>query len=96
LIVGTGAPGSATPTGVFQIFNRHTRGWTTKEYTVRPVINFINYAYGFHSRLYYPNSSELRDSRIGFPVSHGCIRMYDEDVNWMYDNLPDGTTVVVY
>ncbi len=95
-IVGTGAPGSATPTGVFQIFNRHTRGWTTKEYTVRPVINFINYAYGFHSRLYYPNSSELRDSRIGFPVSHGCIRMYDEDVNWMYDNLPDGTTVVVY
>jgi hypothetical protein len=95
-IVGTGAAGHDTPTGVFTILGRHTRGWTTKEYTVKPVINFLNSAYAFHSRLYYPKTTKIQDARIGFPVSHGCIRMYDEDVAWIYDNIPNGTTVVVW
>jgi hypothetical protein len=95
-LVGTGAPGHDTPTGVFTVLSRHTRGWTTKEYTVKPVINFLNSAYAFHSRLYYPNTTKIQDARIGFPVSHGCIRMYDEDVAWIYDNIPNGTTVVVW
>ncbi|MBQ3404696.1 MAG: L,D-transpeptidase, partial [Oscillospiraceae bacterium] len=32
----------------------------------------------------------------GYPVSHGCVRMYTSDVQWIYNNCPIGTTVVVY
>lgn len=95
-IVGTGASGNDTPTGVFKIIGRSTRGWTTKTYTVKPVIFFLNSAYGFHSRLYDPGTTKINDARIGFPVSHGCVRMYDADVAWFYKNIPTGTTVVVY
>jgi lipoprotein-anchoring transpeptidase ErfK/SrfK len=95
-IVGTGASGRDTPTGVFKVIGRSTRGWTTKAYTVKPVIFFLNSAYGFHSRLYAPGTTNVTDARIGFPVSHGCVRMYDEDVAWIYDNIPTNTTVVVY
>lgn len=95
-IVGTGAPGYDTPTGVTRIIARNAKGWTTAEYTVKPVINFYNYAYGFHSRLYKPNTTTILDSRIGFPVSHGCIRMYDEDVSWLWNNIPVGTAVIIY
>lgn len=95
-IVGTGAPGHDTPVGVFKVIGRSAAGWTTKEYTVKPVIFFNTYAYGFHSRLYYPKTTKIKDARIGFPISHGCIRMYDEDVAWFYENIPTGTTVVVY
>lgn len=95
-IVGTGASGKDTPTGVFKVIGRSTRGWTTKAYTVKPVIFFLNSAYGFHSRLYDPGTTKINDARIGFPISHGCVRMYDEDVAWFYDNIPTNTTVVVY
>lgn len=95
-IVGTGASGHDTPTGVFKVIGRSARGWTTKTYTVKPVIFFLNYAYGFHSRLYEPGTTNVNDARIGFPVSHGCVRMYDEDVAWIYDNIAVNTTVVVY
>jgi hypothetical protein len=95
-IVGTGASGSDTPTGVFKIIGRNTKGWTTKAYTVKPLIFFMNYAYAFHSRLYSPGTTTVNDARIGFPISHGCVRMYDEDVAWVYDNIPTNTTVVVY
>jgi len=62
------------------------------------VVNFkTGSGYAFHSRLYNPGWSEtFTDARIGFPVSHGCLRMYSEDVQWMYDNIPIGTTVVVF
>jgi lipoprotein-anchoring transpeptidase ErfK/SrfK len=95
-IVGTGASGHDTPTGVFKVIGKSTIGWTTKAYTVKPVIFFLNYAYGFHSRLYEPGTTNVSDARIGFPVSHGCVRMYDEDVAWIFDNIPADTTVVVY
>ena len=95
-LVGTGSPGRDTPTGTFSILGRDPYGWTSDTYTVKPVVYFYSYAYAFHSRLYYPGTTEIEDDSIGFPVSHGCVRMYDEDVAWIYDNVPTGTTVVVY
>jgi hypothetical protein len=96
-IVGTGASGAGTPVGVWTTSYKQLDGWTTSTYTVRPVVRFRDsIGYAFHSRLYYPNSDELRDPGIGYPISHGCIRMYDNDIWFIYDNVPDGTTVVVY
>jgi len=95
-IRGTGAPGRETPTGVWKTIDKNSKGWTTSKYIVKPVITFINEKYGFHSRLYTPDFSKICDGRIGFPCSHGCIRMYTNDVAWFYENVPLGTTVVVY
>jgi lipoprotein-anchoring transpeptidase ErfK/SrfK len=33
---------------------------------------------------------------IGTSASHGCVRMTDEDIEWMYKNVPVGTKVYLY
>ena len=99
-LCGTGAPSTPTPitpAGVYwQITYKNAAGWTTSTYTCKPVVGFYGGGYAFHSRLYYPNSSTLKDPSIGYPISHGCIRMYDADIQYIYNNLPVGTRVVVY
>ncbi len=96
-IVGTGARGTDTPVGVYTVGTRSERGWVTPTYIVRPVVRFKEGSgLAFHSRIYNTSFTRITDASIGFPVSHGCIRMYDEDVQWIYDNIPQGTTVVVY
>ena len=29
-------------------------------------------------------------------VTHGCMRLLDEDVTWLYRNVPIGTLVFIY
>ena len=96
-LVGTGAPGRGTPPGVWTTSFKQPGGWTTAAYTVKPVVRFMgSIGYAFHSRLYYPGTTTIQNPGIGYPISNGCIRMYDEDIWFIYDNIPDGTTVVVY
>jgi hypothetical protein len=33
---------------------------------------------------------------IGMAATHGCIRLRDEDIEWMYENVPVGTRVYIY
>lgn len=33
---------------------------------------------------------------IGMAATHGCVRMRDEDIEWLYDNIPVGTKVYLY
>ena len=51
--------------------------------------------YLFHSVL-YNHSGQLTDGRVGIALSHGCVRLKIENAKWIYDNIPRGTTVVVY
>lgn len=98
-LCGSGRNGHNTPVGFYTVTNRSAAGWTHSTYNVRPVVNFTNSRYydmAFHSRKYNPSHTYLTDPSIGFPVSLGCIRMYDEDVQWIYDNIPNGTMVVVH
>lgn len=96
-IVATGASDTPTPVGVYTTTYKQT-GWWTSTYTVYPVVRFKQGSgYAFHSRLYKPGSTSiLNDARIGFPISHGCVRMYNPDLQWIYDNIPTNTTVVVF
>ena len=94
--VSTGKASTPTPVGVFKVTWKQT-GWFASTYTVKPVVRFsAGNGYAFHSRLYYPNSTRLQDGTIGVPASHGCVRMMDPDIQWIYNNAPSGTTVVVY
>ncbi len=36
------------------------------------------------------------ESSIGDAVSHGCVRMFNEDVEWLFERVPVGTPVYVY
>ena len=66
-------------------------------YTVRPVVGFYpGTGYAFHSRLCYPGTDTEYDFSAGYPVSHGCVRMYKNDIKWIYNNIPVGTTVAIY
>lgn len=96
-LVGTGAAGSPTPTGLTTVSYKSAGGWTTSTYTVRPVVGFYpGTGYAFHSRLCYPGTDTEYDFSAGYPVSHGCIRMYKSDINWIYNNIPVGTTVAIF
>ena len=33
---------------------------------------------------------------IGTASTHGCVRLRDEDITWLYENVPVGTKVYVY
>ena len=35
-------------------------------------------------------------SSIGTAATHGCIRLRDEDIAWLYDMMPVGTRVYIY
>lgn len=96
-VVGTGAADTPTPTGITTVSYKLKAGWTTSTYTVRPVVGFYpGTGYAFHSRLCYPNTDKEYDFSSGYPVSHGCVRMQKNDVNWIYDNVPIGSTVVIF
>jgi hypothetical protein len=32
---------------------------------------------------------------IGQPSSHGCIRLGDDDIEWLYEHVPVGTPVII-
>lgn len=94
-IVGTGTlGGNDTPVGVWKTTYKQ-EGWDYGIYQCYPIVRFKGGGYAFHSRLHVPGEGYYDDS-IGFPVSHGCVRMYDEDIQWIYDFVPEHTTVVVF
>lgn len=37
-----------------------------------------------------------RGESIGTASTHGCVRLRDEDIEWLYENVPVGTKVYIY
>lgn len=95
-ICGSGSPKTPTPTGVTYVTYRQSL-WDFGKYICRPVVRFYpNTGYAFHSRLFKRDGTSFYDNSIGWPVSEGCIRMLDPDIQYIYDNVPNNTTVVIY
>ena len=91
--VSTGAPSSPTVTGTFTIAERgysFGSGYTCYYWT-----QFYG-DYLFHSVLYDEGTFNVQDGRLGYSISHGCVRMNIDDAYWIYQNVPSGTTVRVY
>ena len=64
----------------------------TKHRTIQGELGHFRLALGDGYQLHgtpYANS-------IGSAVTHGCIRLRDEDIEWLYDNVPVGTKVYIY
>ncbi|MDD3165169.1 MAG: S-layer homology domain-containing protein [Oscillospiraceae bacterium] len=90
----TGKNTTPTLAGVFS-YKYLDKVWDFGDYYVKNAMVF-NGGHAFHTRTYIKATSALLDATIGTPASHGCVRMYDEDVGWLVNNLPVGATVVVY
>ncbi len=50
--------------------------------------------YLFHTVLLYRNG-EIADGRLGLKLSHGCIRLSISDTKYIYDSIPESTSVYI-
>jgi hypothetical protein len=53
-----------------------------------------------HFRLYLGDGYQIHGTpyaeSIGSSVTHGCVRLHDDDIQWLYENVPVGTKVYIY
>lgn len=89
-----GAPVTPTITGTFHISDRKP-SFGTDRYQVKYATR-IKDGYYYHSILYDSSGTRIIDDQLGEALSHGCIRLAPENAKWIYDNILDGTTVVIH
>ena len=88
---------SSTPTvkGNFTVTGRG-KSFGTSTYTCWYYTQFYG-DYLFHSVIYNRGSmTSIQDGRLGKQLSHGCVRLNINEAKWMYDNIPNGTNVLIY
>lgn len=90
----TGKASNPTSVQVCKI-TRKEEGWYYDDGTYQKPIVYFYGDNAFHSRLHNSDGS-ITDSTIGKPATSGCVRMYDDDIYYIYKNCPVGTTVVIY
>ena len=102
-ICSTGTSDHPTPAGTFKLSDAERKEWryfkTYKTYVKYAV--HIKGDYFFHSCLYskpsdntkYRSSTSVK--KLGTKASHGCIRLWDDDIKWMFENCEAGTLVYV-
>lgn len=93
--------GDLTPVGEFSIVNKIAKPWYVRKnipggdkrnplgthWLGLDVPGTGGYTYGIHGTN-NPHS-------IGYSVSSGCIRMRNQDVEWLYHHIPIGTKVLI-
>ena len=90
----TGKNATPTPQGTYYM-DYHVWEWDFGSYKVRNVSGFYQ-GYAFHTRPHDPSYTRVTDPTLGAPASRGCIRMADADCSFIYNNIPFGTTIVIY
>ena len=92
---GPGKPSTPTVKGEFTIYGRG-KSFGSRSYTCWYYTQFYG-NYLFHSVLYNRGSmTQIQDGTLGKQVSHGCVRLDINNAKWLYDNIPNGTKVVIY
>ena len=67
--------------------------WDYNSYYVGPVLVFYR-GYALHSTLLNYGGGEY-DGTVRAHISHGCIRMHPQDINWIADTIPVGTKIYI-
>lgn len=98
MICSGGTSDEPTPLGTFNLQNRGEKFYSQRfkegaTYWVR-----IKEQYLFHGIPRNEDWEIIKEEldKLGGPASHGCIRLAEEDAKWFYDNVPDGTTVIIH
>lgn len=87
-----GAPASPTIEGVFK-YHQYQNRWQYDGYYCGPIMRFYR-GYALHSTL-IRNNGTIYDNRVGERISHGCVRLRPDDINYLVAYVSLGSTVVV-
>lgn len=92
-----GRSDAPTPTGIFQIEDKHGVMWSegSHEYFESDFAFDYDGAWAFHSTLFAPGTYDSIDDRVGCHISNGCVRLHLQDAQWIFENCGCGTTVVI-
>lgn len=83
--VSTGAPGTETPRGRFEVFRKELNSWSVPFQTWLPFASYFFQGIAFHE---YPDVPP-------YPASHGCVRVPAPEAEVVYDFAGIGTAVAV-
>lgn len=101
-LVSTGAAKTPTPRGTFQILQKQELriGGAAPHYRMPFFQLFTEQGAGFHALPYLANDKGTfwneALSHIGMRVSHGCVRLLDEDAEDLYKLTAMGASVYVH
>ncbi len=87
-----GTDQTPTITGQYEYFSLESK-WYYPDYYVGPIMRFYN-GYAIHSTLLRYDGSDY-DPRVGIKLSHGCIRVSKEDINWLVYYIPKQTKIYI-
>jgi len=93
-----GLPESPTPTGYFYTQDRGYSFWSSKfgegaTYWVRLAGQILVHSVPRDDRWKIKGEEH---AKLGLPASHGCIRLDEDDARWFYENIPQGTLVIIH
>lgn len=80
-----GAPDTPTITGSFE-YQYKASLWDYGTYYVGPCLVFYG-GYAIHSTLLYYSGAPY-DNRVGVKISHGCVRIRKDNIDWLASILP--------
>lgn len=92
-ICSIGKPSTPTPKGLFKVGAKGYSFGENHGYICYYYTQFLG-NYLFHSILYNLDNT-IRDDRLGYKISNGCIRLAKDNAFWIYKNIPYGTTVYI-
>lgn len=84
--VSSGAPGTSTPAGTFEVYRKENPSWSVPFQVWLPYASYFTGGIAFHE---YPDVPP-------YPASHGCVRVPSPEAPGVYRFAKLGTTVVVY
>lgn len=100
--VATGKASSPTPKGKFKIVNKiknrpYYSGGIKGGDPRNPLGDrWLGLGVGLTYGTTYGIHGNNNSNSIGNNVSGGCVRMHNNDIRWLYDQVPKGTEVIIY
>lgn len=88
-----GKSSTPTVTGTFKYYASQDR-WSYANYWCGPIMRFRSGGYAIHSTLRRYDGSDY-DGRVGVAISHGCVRVRPENIEWMFNTVPLNSTVYI-
>ena len=93
----TGRPGDDTPLGVYRIQDRGRFFWSERYqeggfFWMRLFGNYLIHSVPVDGD---GRILEAEERRLGYPASHGCVRLSLEGARWLYETVPDGALVII-
>lgn len=99
MVCSTGLNIESTPLGTYSISEK--QDWekladgSYAQYCSRVVDSIMIHSVPYRNHV--KNSLKTEEyNKLGQPASMGCIRMRAMDAQWIFDNCPEGTEVVIY